>query len=76
MLFEYFYKAGIPVQYHKNDIIYMQEDTSNSLYLIKKGRVRVFLIMQNGEELTFTILDNGDIFGDSSFFQNYFCYGY
>ncbi len=69
-LFQYFEKAGTIVHYHPNDMIYMQEDTSNSLYLIKKGRVRVFLMMQNGDELTFTVLNSGDIFGDSSFFQN------
>ena len=69
-LFQYFEKAGNIVHYRPNDIIYMQEDTSNSLYLIKKGRVRVFLMMQTGDELTFTVLNSGNIFGDSSFFQN------
>lgn len=69
-LFHYFEKAGTVVHYHPNDIIYMQEDTSNCLYLIIKGRVRVFLMTQTGEELTFAILEKGDIFGDSSFFQN------
>ena len=69
-LFDYFYKAGIPVQYHKNDIIYMQDDYSNNLYLVIKGRVRVYALSSNGEEITYDILDEGRIFGDSSFFQN------
>ena len=69
-LFHYFRKAGSIVHYHPNDIIYTQEDTSNCLYLITKGRVRVFLMTPAGEELTFTILESGYIFGDSSFFQN------
>lgn len=69
-LFTFFQKEGSTVFYHPNDIIYMQEDTSNCLYLILKGRVRVFLITPSGDEVTFCILEKGEIFGDSSFFQN------
>lgn len=69
-LFRYFEKAGTIVHYRPNDLIYMQEDNSNCLYLIIKGRVRIFLVTTSGEELTFTIQETGDIFGDSSFFQN------
>lgn len=69
-LFKFFQKEGNTVYYHPNDIIYMQEDTSNCLYLILKGRVRVFLMTPSGEEVTFCILEKGEIFGDSSFFQN------
>lgn len=69
-LFPFFQKEGTTVRYHANDIIYMQEDTSNCLYLILKGRVRVFLITPSGEEVTFCILEKGEIFGDSSFIQN------
>ncbi len=69
-LFEYFYKAGQVVTYRPADIIYMQDDHSNSLYLVIKGRVRVYVSSPNGEEITYDILDEGRIFGDSSFFQN------
>ena len=43
-LFHFFEQAGTKVIYHPNDIIYMQEDDSTNLYLILKGRVRVFNI--------------------------------
>lgn len=69
-LFHYFRKAGTQVNYHPQDIIYMQEDNANSLYLITKGRVRVFLLTSTGEELTLEVLEKGRIFGESSFFQN------
>lgn len=69
-LFHYFEKAGTKVKYHPNDIIYMQEDDSTNLYLILKGRVRVFNINPMGEEVTFEFLEKGRIFGESSFFQN------
>lgn len=69
-LFHYFEDAGTKVHYHPQDLIYMQEDNAHSLYLITKGRVRVFLLTSNGEELTLEVLEKGRIFGESSFFQN------
>lgn len=69
-LFHFFEQAGTKVIYHPNDIIYMQEDDSTNLYLILKGRVRVFNINPIGEEITFEFLNKGRIFGESSFFQN------
>jgi len=69
-LFHYFEKAGTKVYYHPQDIIYMQEDDTNSLYLIIHGRVRVYHLTSNGEEITYDIIDRGRIFGESSFFQN------
>lgn len=69
-LFHYFEKIGIKKIYHPHEIIYMQEDDANFLYLIIKGRVRVYDISTNGKEITFDILDQGRIFGESSFFKN------
>ncbi len=71
-LFHYFEQAGSKVTYHPHDIIYMQEDDANSLYLITTGRVRVFLMNENGEEVVLEIIDKGRIFGESSFIQNSF----
>ncbi|MEG0592830.1 MAG: Crp/Fnr family transcriptional regulator [Coprobacillus sp.] len=69
-LFHYFEKAGLKVNYKPQDIVYMQEDDATSLYLITKGRVRVYLLSPAGEEITLEILDQGRIFGESSFIQN------
>lgn len=69
-LFYYFEKAGTKIKYHPQDIIYMQEDDATFLYLITKGRVRVFDITTSGEEITYDILETGKIFGESSFLQN------
>lgn len=69
-LFNYFKQAGTIIHYQPNDIIYMQEDASNSLYLILSGRVRVFLISKDGREITLAIIDKGSIFGESSFLLN------
>ena len=68
-LFHYFEQAGTKVIYHPHDIIYMQEDDANSLYLILRGRVRVYVMTSSGEEVTLEIIDRGRIFGESSFIQ-------
>ena len=69
-LFHYFTSVGIPTHYEPGEIIYMQEDNSHQLYLIIKGRVRVFLISKDGHEITFDIIGKGKIFGESSCLQN------
>lgn len=69
-LFRYFKQSGIIIKYQPNDIIYMQEDASNNLYLILNGRVRIFLISKKGQEITLDIIDKGGIFGESSFLLN------
>lgn len=69
-LYPYFEEAGVKKIYQPNDIIYMQEEATTSLYLILKGRVRVFIITPSGEEITYDVLDRGCIFGESSFFQS------
>lgn len=69
-LFHYFESAGTKVKYFPQEIIYMQDDATNNLYLILKGRVRVYVMTSSGDEITLEILDQGRIFGESSFFQN------
>lgn len=69
-LFSYFENAGRKISYKAREIIYMQEENAESLFLIVKGRVRVYSISPAGEEITLEILEKGRIFGESSFFQN------
>lgn len=69
-LFPYFEKVGIKRKYQAQELIYMQEDDAKYLYLIIKGRVRVYDISTSGIEMTYDVLDKGRIFGESSFFQN------
>lgn len=69
-LFSYFENAGRKISYKAGEIIYMQEENADSLFLVIKGRVRVYSISPAGEEITLEILEKGRIFGESSFFQN------
>lgn len=62
-------KAGEIYSFHPGQTIYFQEDISNNFYFIKQGRVRVYLVNQEGKELTIEIVGEGRVFGESSFFS-------
>lgn len=64
----YFMQVGTKRHYQAKQLIYLQEEDSNSVYLIIKGRVRVFEITNSGKELTYDILDEGFVFGESAFY--------
>ncbi|SFC77868.1 Crp/Fnr family transcriptional regulator [Clostridium uliginosum] len=68
-LYEIFEKAGTIQRYKKNEIIYFQEDPAEKFYIIKSGRVRIFLVSKEGTELTIEILREGKLFGESSYFS-------
>lgn len=67
--YKIFEEAGTIQKYKKNEIIYFQEDMAENFYLIKSGRVRIFLISPKGTELTIEILRKGKLFGESSCFS-------
>lgn len=62
-------KIGTLQQYKKNEIIYLQDDEAHTFYLLKSGRVRLFLTSINGNELTVKILGANKTFGDASYFS-------
>ncbi len=67
--YKVFEEAGTLKKYRKDEIIYFQDDIAENFYLIKSGRVRVFLISPQGTELTIEILRKGNLFGESSYFS-------
>lgn len=69
-LYHYFEEVGTVLHYHPDDIIYLQEDRATQLYVVIQGRVRVFLLSNDGQEITLDILRTGSIFGESSIVQN------
>lgn len=68
-LYPVFEKAGTVQNYKKNEMIYFQGDPADTFYLIKSGRVRLFLISKEGTELTLEILRAGELFGEASYFS-------
>ena len=49
----YFEKAGNVRRIAKDEIVYMQGEVSPNIYLIAKGRVRMFFIGNDGREITY-----------------------
>lgn len=50
----------------KGKIFYMPEDSGETLFLLKKGRVQLYRIAPNGKKLVMTTLGPGSIFGEMS----------
>lgn len=50
----------------RGQIIYMPEDMSESVYLLKRGRVKISGLSQEGKEVTMDIIGPGEIFGELS----------
>ncbi|OGX14350.1 MAG: hypothetical protein A3K11_10880 [Nitrospirae bacterium RIFCSPLOWO2_12_FULL_63_8] len=53
------------VEYKKGEVIYRAGDMANAFYTVVSGRLRVFG-QSGGVEKTFTVLHNGDTFGEIS----------
>lgn len=48
----------------KREPIYLQGDPGNTVFLLKKGRVKISSTAPSGKEFTFVILEPGEIFGE------------
>jgi len=54
--------------YPKGHPIFATDDFANIVHIIKKGRVKIFLLTKWGEEVILLILGPGDLFGFSSIY--------
>lgn len=52
--------------YKKKDYIYFEDDSSNKVYLIENGKVKIGYLNENGEEIVKAILTRGELFGESA----------
>lgn len=50
----------------KKHIIYFPDEGSNSVYLIKQGKVKISRMSEDGREIIIAILGAGEIFGESA----------
>ena len=48
----------------KDEYIYMPEDSSDKIYFINTGRVKIGSYAESGKEITKAILSNGEVFGE------------
>lgn len=54
----------------KGDILFLQSDPADSLFLIKGGRVKLEKVFEDGGELTLDIRKKGDFVGENSLSEN------
>ncbi|NLE26430.1 MAG: Crp/Fnr family transcriptional regulator [Clostridiaceae bacterium] len=59
-------KPGI---YKKGEIIYSAGDQSDSLYIVNKGRIRIYRLSESGKEQLVRILAAGDFTGELALFS-------
>ncbi|NRA91622.1 MAG: Crp/Fnr family transcriptional regulator [Psychroserpens sp.] len=52
--------------YKKEDYIYFENDSSNKVYLIEKGKVKLGYYSEEGEEVVKAILTRGELFGEKA----------
>lgn len=52
--------------YKKEDYIYFEEDSSNKVYLIEKGKVKIGYYTEEGDEVIKAILTRGELFGEKA----------
>jgi CRP-like cAMP-binding protein len=50
----------------RNEVIYFPEDSSNTVFLLKKGKVKISRMSESGKEMILAILGPGEIFGELS----------
>ncbi len=55
------------LNFNKNDFVYFNEDSSNSIYLITSGKVKLGYYTKDGDEVVKAILRKGEVFGEKAF---------
>jgi len=50
--------------YPKGEMLYIPGDSSDVVYLLKKGRVKISRVHEDGREVLLTILEPGEVFGE------------
>jgi CRP-like cAMP-binding protein len=53
--------------FEQGQILYAPEDRSEALFLLKRGRVRIYKLDQHGREFTLAVVEAGTMFGEMAF---------
>lgn len=61
--------VGITRAYSKGEIIYHQGDNAESFFLLKKGKVKVFMTSVDGMEKILNTATSGELLGEGAFFD-------
>lgn len=58
------YSQMLDARFVPGDIVYTPRDDSGKLYVLRRGRVRVYIADTGGHEFTLAVVDAGTIFGE------------
>ena len=50
----------------KREIIYFPEERSDTIYLLKEGKVKISRVSEDGKKMTLQLIGPGEIFGESA----------
>lgn len=64
---QFFSETATLKKYKKGECLYHQGDTTNCFYYLRKGKVRNYILTEDGKEKTSTITISGEFFGITSF---------
>ncbi len=53
-------------QFRRRETIFTAWDPSDRVYLLKSGRVKLYMLSEDGREITLAIMEPGDIFGETA----------
>ena len=48
----------------QGDVLYAPHDGTERLFILKKGRVQVYKVHREGEEITLSVVEDGNVFGE------------
>lgn len=63
-------QIGTVREYQEQESIYHRGDAADCLYIVRKGRVRVYTLTRNGEEVNYDVLEKGRILGEGVMVEN------
>ncbi|WP_158737245.1 Crp/Fnr family transcriptional regulator [Alteribacillus sp. YIM 98480] len=61
---------GTLMEIKKDQILYHYNDPVESVFIVKKGRIRLFLVSETGEEKAIAIIGKNGVLGEGSIFLN------
>lgn len=67
-LYGVFQQVGERLLYRKGEIIHFQGDEPEAFYMIETGRLRSYLLSEDGRQVTLEMLGPGKLFGQASYF--------
>ena len=68
--YELFEKAGAKKKLSAGQMVFLQGDEISSVYLIVSGRIRMFYVGNNGKEITYRIIGEGQLIGEAAFLSH------